>query len=130
MGDTLNVPKAADDRRILAMRDLVDSQLLSLDAKQLARAADLEAEWGPDGRAVVRSIAFGPEAHLGRLPGPFGRLGGRLLRGRFEHRIDISEVEEIGPTLRLRGRAEGYDVGGLDRALIRWLLRFIPGSGA
>jgi hypothetical protein len=53
-----------------------------------------------------------------------------LLRGRFEHRIDVSEVEEIGPTLRLRGRADGYDVGGLDRGIIRRFLRFIPGSGA
>jgi hypothetical protein len=116
--------------RLLTMRDLIDGQLESVDGRRLARAADAEADWREDGSLWVTDLLVGPEAHLGRIGGGFRRLGHRLFRGRFEHRIPIGEVEELGPTVRLAGRSDRYPLQGMDEWIIRRILRFIPGNGS
>lgn len=121
-------PQAVDDRT-LVMRDILDSQLATLDGRKVGRAAELEAEWRDDGRLVLRRLVLGPEAHAGRIAGFLGRLAHRVLSGRFEHAVELSEIEEIGPTLRLSRPASEYDLGDADRWIMDHILRWIPGSG-
>jgi hypothetical protein len=116
--------------RLLTMRDVIDGQLESVDGRRLARVADAEADWREDGSLWVTHLLVGPEAHLGRVGNPFRRLAHRVLRGRFEHRIPIGEVEEMGPTVHLAGPADHYPLHGMDEWIVRRILRFIPGSGA
>lgn len=111
------------------MRDVVDAQLESLDGRRLARVADVEAEWRPDGTLHLVSMTVGPEAQLGALSSRLRRLTHRLLGGRFDHAIPMGDVEEVGPTVQLRHSAERYGLDGADRWLIEHLLRFIPGNG-
>ena len=115
--------------RLLTMRDLIDGQLESVDGWRLARVADAEAEWRDDGSLWVTDLLVGPEAHLGRVGVPLRRLGHRLFGGRFEHRIPVGEVEELGPTVRLAGRSDAYPLQGMDDWIVRRILRFIPGNG-
>lgn len=121
--------KERPDDRTLVMRDIVDAQLVTLDGRRVGRAADLEAELGADGRLILRRIVLGPEAHAGRISAVLGGWLHRLLGGRFEHEIDLSELEEVGPVLHLRRRASEYDLGGTDEWIMDHLLRWIPGNG-
>lgn len=117
------------DLRSLAMRDIVDSQLESLDRRRIGRVADLEIDWAEDGSLRLVSILVGPEAQAGAVWGRLRHGLHRLLKGRFEHAIPMTEVEELGPTIRLTQRAEAYHLDGADRWLDRHVLRFIPGNG-
>ncbi|MEO7118987.1 MAG: hypothetical protein ABIZ34_08460 [Candidatus Limnocylindrales bacterium] len=118
-----------DRQRTLFMRDLIDGQLRTLDGDRIGRVSEVEAEWLPDGGLILRRLVLGPEAHLGRISHRLFGLGHRLLKGRFDHAIDVTEVEEIGPNVRLKGRASEYDTGGADQWIIDHIFRFIPGSG-
>jgi hypothetical protein len=117
------------DDRLLTMRDMVDAQLESSDGHRLGRVADIEARAAADGSLEVVALLVGPEAQLGALSGRLRGLLHRLLGGRFDHRIDFAEIEEVGPTVKLRQRADVYGLDGMDHWLIDHLLRFIPGSG-
>jgi hypothetical protein len=115
--------------RLLTMRDVIDGQLEAVDGRRLARVADAEAEWRDDGSLWVTDLLVGPEAHLGRVWEPLRGAGHRLLRGRHEHRIPVTEVEELGPTVRLAGRSDRYPLQGMDDWIVERVLRFIPGNG-
>ena len=117
------------DLRLLAMRDIVDSQLESLDGRRLGRVADLECAWAADGSLRFISMLVGPEAQAGAVWSRLRQWLHRLLKGRFEHAIPLTEAEELGPTVRLAQRAEAYHLDGADRWLNRHVLRFIPGNG-
>ena len=65
---------------------------------------------------------------MGRVGSRLRPLAHLLLRGRFEHRIPMAEIEDVGPTVRLRGTAEEYGLDQSDRWLAEHILRFIPGS--
>jgi hypothetical protein len=121
--------RRTQDERTLLMRDIVDGQLDTLDGHRLGRATDVEADLGGDGRLVLRRVVLGPEAHAGRVSRQLASLLHRWLRGRYEHTIDMSELDQIGTTLRLRRRAAEYDVGGADQWIVDHVFRWIPGSG-
>ena len=121
--------QALQEERLLTMRDLIDGQLESSDGWRLARVADAEAEWRADGSLWVTDLLVGPEANLGRVANLLQRIGQRVFRGRLDHRISAREVEELGPTVRLRGKAAEYPLHDIDDWLIKHILRFIPGSG-
>ncbi len=111
------------------MRDIVDGQLVSLDGRRMARVADVRGEWREDGSLWLTHIVVGPEALVGRVSDRFRAVLSRLFRGRFDHRIPLADVEELGPTIRLRRRASEYGLGGADDWIVKHVFRFLPGSG-
>jgi hypothetical protein len=113
----------------LLMRDVMDAQLESADRRRIGRVGDLEAELSADGRLRVTTILVGPQVLLGRLSHRLGGGSMRFLGDRFLHRVAIDEVEEVGPTVRLRGVAETYSTAQGDKWVADKILRFIPGSG-
>jgi hypothetical protein len=115
--------------RLLSMRDVIDGQLESVDGWRIGRVADLRGEWRPDGRLVVTDFTFGPEALAGRVFRWAGRVAHRILGGRFEQRIAVGEAEELGPTVRLRGKRGDYPHTRLDDWLADHVVRWIPGGG-
>jgi hypothetical protein len=117
------------DGELLAMRDIADGLLESSDGEPLGRVADVEIALGGDGSPRLAALLVGPEALAGRVATRLRRPVARLLRGRFEHRIAIEEVDSFGPTVRLRGDADAYEHGSADDWVMRHILRFIPGNG-
>src|ERR687883_2094615 len=97
---------AGDRERLLAMGDIMDMQLETSDGRHAGRVADIEAELRDDGSLVLTHLVVGPEALSGRVASRLRPLAHLLLRGRFEHRIPVAEIEDVGPSVRLRGRAE------------------------
>jgi sporulation protein YlmC with PRC-barrel domain len=118
----------SDQDRLLAMGDIMDMQLETSDGRHVGRVADIEAELREDGTLALTHLVVGPEALSGRVASRLRPLAHRLLRGRFDHRIPLAEIEEVGPTVRLRGTAEEYGLDRSDRWLAEHILRFIPGS--
>src|SRR5215210_5890619 len=96
--------------RTLLLRDLIDGQLRTREGRRIGRVADVELEWNARG-VYVRRLVLGPEAHLGRVLARFGSVAERILKGRFEHAIDVGAVEEIGPNVMLRDTSDAYDTG-------------------
>ncbi len=121
--------RAPEEDRILAIRDIVDGQLVSVDGRRLARVADVRGRWQEDGSLWLTDLVVGPEALAGRVSDRVRRLLHIRLAGRFEHHVPLTQVEELGPTIRLRGRATDYGLGGADDWIVRRVFRFIPGSG-
>ena len=114
----------------VAISDIIDNQLETRDKHKIGRVADIEAEWREDGRLVLTHIVTGPQALAGRVASHLEPLFKFLLRDRFEHRLPISEIEDFGPTLRLRKKAADYQVGQADTWIAEHILRWIPGSGS
>lgn len=117
-------------RRALLVRDVLDAQLVSRDGVRLARVADVDLEVGDRGEVRVAALVIGPQALARRLPRVIAPVVSRLVGDRYDHRIGIGEVVEVGPWLRLHGAAADYDVGEGDSWWARHLLRFLPGSGS
>ncbi len=109
------------------MRDLMDLQLRTSDGADIGRVDDLEGEVRGDGSLVLTTIRTGPEALSGRVSSRLRPIVERLLRGRFDARIPVEEVEDYGLTLVLRGRAGDYATGASERRLAGWIRR-IPGA--
>jgi hypothetical protein len=116
-------------RGALLVRDILDAQLETADRRRVGRVGDLEATWQPDGRLHLTAILVGPQVLLGRISRRLRGVATRLLGNRFAHRIDIDQVEEVGPTVRLIGRVTDYSVAAGDAWIAEHVLRFIPGSG-
>ena len=107
-------------------RDLLDNLVVGSDGVPVGRVADIRAEWRADGRLVLTSLLFGPQALAGRISSRLQPLARRLLRDRFEHEIPISEVREMGVTVVLRQPAARYEVARRAESWIgRHLLRRI-----
>jgi hypothetical protein len=112
---------------IFSIRDILDSQLESQDEIALGRVADIAIKWQEDGSLVLTSVQLGPQALAGRIG--LKRLAKKIFRDRFEHEIAISEIENFGPTLKLRGKAEDYNLARAEHWIAKYVLRWIPGSG-
>lgn len=113
----------------LLVRDILDNQIRSRERRRLGRVGDVELAFDDDGGVRLASIVLGPEALAGRISARLRRALRRLLGGRFERRVSVDEIDELGPTVRLRGRASAYDLDSGDRWVARNILRFIPGNG-
>ena len=119
----------AEPDAIFSVRDIIDSQLETRDDIEISRVADIEAEWREDGSLVLTDIITGPQSLAGRVARPLGSFFKMLFRDRFEQRIPLCEVEDFGPTLRLRGNAADYPTGQSEKWIAHYILRWIPGSG-
>jgi hypothetical protein len=117
------------ESRLLAVRDVVDAQLESLDGWRIGRVADLRAEWQPDGSLIVREFVIGPEAHAGRVARWAARLATRVFKGRHEYGVPVGDAEELGPTVRLSRKRTDYLHTRLDDWLADHVIRWIPGGG-
>ena len=117
------------EEQLLVMRDIMDSQLETHDKRDIGRVADIEAEWRDDGKLVLTNIVTGPEALTGRVASHLRPIARFLLRGHFEHRIPLGDVENFGPTLHLCKKAKDYSVGQSDQWIVDHILRWIPGNG-
>lgn len=111
------------------MRDIMDYQLESSDKRKIGRVADIQTEWQENGDLVLTYLVAGPQALVGRVSERLRPLARFVFRDRFDHRIPLSEVEEFGPTIRLRGKATDYAIGQSERWIAIHILRWIPGSG-
>jgi sporulation protein YlmC with PRC-barrel domain len=113
-----------------AIRDLMDSLLMTHDGVRIGRVADLEAVWDADGSLRLTHLLCGPQALAGRLRPQLRRLARWLLRDHFEQRIPVEEITEIGPTVRLRGVASDYRVGASERWFVEHIIQHIPGAAS
>jgi hypothetical protein len=117
------------DDNLFSIRDILDSQLETLDKHSIGRVSDIEGEWQDDGTLIITHLVIGPQALAGRIAEPLRTLVRFFLRDRFDNRIPLSDVENFGPTLQLRKTAKEYDVGKTDAWIANYILRWIPGSG-
>jgi sporulation protein YlmC with PRC-barrel domain len=117
----------ASKPRTLFMRDIVDGQLRTREGRRIGRVADVEVEWTSRG-LFLRDMVLGPEAHTSRVWGRLADLMTRFFKGRYEHRVPVEEIEEIGPNVMLKQTADKYDVGDADGWIRDHIFRFIPGS--
>jgi hypothetical protein len=119
--------------RALLMRDVIDGQLESADRVRVGRVGDVRIAWqpGPDGRPTARVVAMitGPEALAGRIHPRLRTALHRLLDGRWERETPTAEIDELGPTIRLRREARSYDVASGETWIATRVIRHIPGSG-
>lgn len=116
------------EQPLLVMRDIVDNQFLTADGIRIGRVADIEAALREDGELVLVNLVAGPEALAGRVAARLRPLFHALLRGRFERRIPVDQVESVGLHVCLRGKATGYELGASDRWIGSHLFRWIPGG--
>lgn len=114
---------------MLAMRAILDEQLITADGRKIGRVADVETERRPDGSLVLTHLVMGPQALAGRVSEHLQPLAHSVLHERFEHRIPIADVKNFDPTIGLRGKASDYSLGRADAWIVRYLLRWLPGSG-
>ena len=110
-----------------AMRDMMDSLLVTCDGARIGRVADIAAIWDAGGLRLTHLLC-GPQALAGRIHPLLRRLARILLRDRFERRIPIEEIAAIGPTVFLRGVATDDEVGASEPWLAEWAIRHIPGA--
>jgi len=114
---------------IFSIRDIIDSQLETSDKHSIGRVSDIEGEWQEDGTFILTQLIVGPQTLAGRVAEPLRSFVRFFLRDRFDSRIPVSNVENFGPTLRLRKTAADYAVGQSDKWIADHILRWIPGSG-
>lgn len=114
----------------LAMRDLIDEQIVTADGHAIARVADLEAEWRADGRVYATGLDVGPQALARRVSGRLAPIAQFLLRGKWEHIIPLDQIGEVSLDIYLRHGRDHYAVGHADRWVLDHILRFVPGHGS
>ncbi len=117
------------DDNLFSIRDILDSQLETHDKHSIGRVSDIEGEWQEDGVFIITHLVIGPQTLAGRVAEPLRTIVRFFLRDRFDNRIPLSDVEDFGPTLRLRKTAAEYAVGKTDTWIANYILRWIPGSG-
>jgi hypothetical protein len=119
--------------RALLMRDMMDGQLESADRLRIGRVGDVRIVWQPDAepgaRGHVVAMVTGPEALAGRIHARLRGLLHRFLGGRWERETPTAEIEELGPTIRLRREARSYDVASGETWVGSHLVRRVPGGG-
>ncbi|MDQ6898440.1 MAG: hypothetical protein M3256_04835 [Actinomycetota bacterium] len=116
-------------RTLHLMRDIMDSQMVSADGKEIGRVADIAGEMRADGSVELTHILTGPEALTGRVGTLLRPAAKLILHGRFEASIPLTELMTKGLTLRLKQDADAYRVGDSEGWIAEHILRFIPGSG-
>jgi sporulation protein YlmC with PRC-barrel domain len=103
---------------------VLDHQLIDCDSRRCGKVDDLELKDVSSQAPQVVAILVGPAAWRNR--GPVGRLSAWLAR-RPLVRVPWTEVQDVGPAVTLRRRADELRLGrGDDKALP--LVERLPGS--
>ncbi len=106
----------------------MDMQIETADGIDIGRVDDIEAAVGDNGIARVTALLGGPQALAGRLSSRLRPFVRRILHDRWDSRIPIEEIAELGLTIRLRGTAEEYRLGASDRWLAEHVIARVPGA--
>jgi sporulation protein YlmC with PRC-barrel domain len=119
-----------DERFDLVYR-VLDDQLVDVDGRRCGRVDDIELIGAPGRPLELSGLLTGRGAYAPRLPrrlrGLARRIFGDDFRGATVHRVPWSDVEDVGATVRLLGRAEDLGLARDDRALQRPFER-MPGG--
>ena len=114
-----------EDRMGIAHR-LLDEQIVDAYGQRCGRVDDLELQGNPP---RITALLVGDGLYPRRLPGWLGRLMRRWVGaerwGANAVRVPWKEVDEIGATVKLRGKAEDLGLGMGDDPE-RWLVRRLP----
>ena len=105
---------------------LLDEQILDSEGRRCGRVDDIELRGNPP---RITALLVGEGLYPRRLPvrlrGLARRLSGPERWGANALRIPWEEVDEIGASVILRGKAEELGLGGGDNPE-RWLVRRLP----
>ena len=119
-----------EDRFDLIYR-VLDDQIVDVDGRRCGRVDDIELIGAPGEPVRVGALLTGRGAYAARIPKRFRgwarKLFGEDVRGATVQRVPWSEVEDIGVTVHLYGRAADLGLDRDDRALQRPFER-VPGG--
>ena len=119
-----------DERFDLVYR-LLDEQIVDVDGRRCGRVDDVELIGEPGAPLRLGGLLTGRGAYAARMPRRLRALArtlfGHDVRGDTVQHIPWSQVEDVGATVRLLGRAEDLGLGHDDRALEHRFAR-IPGG--
>ena len=103
---------------------ILDHQLLDADGRRCGKVDDLELDGvgGDDPRVTAIVVGAAAWRHRGRI----GALLARLARGAVV-KVSWDEVQEVGPGVQLRSRAQELRLARGDRRAERWIDR-LPGA--
>lgn len=105
---------------------LLDEQIVDSEGRRCGRVDDLELRGDP---SRITALLVGDGLYPRRVPRPFRKLARRLVGperwGANALRVPWQEVDEIGVTVKLRGKAEELGLGEGDDPE-RWLVRRLP----
>lgn len=105
--------------------NVLDHQLLDSDDRRCGKVDDIALEGGPGEALEMVAILCGPGVWRGRA-GLIGRVAA-WLGGGGRVRIPWEEVVEVDSHVKLRKRAEEYELGRGDDRLRPYIAK-IPGS--
>lgn len=112
---------------LTSMRDLLDNPAVAADGRRLARVGDVRARWDEDGHLRLEALLFGPQVLAARVWRRLGAPARALFRDRFDCAVSLGEVREIGDQIRLRGPADRYPIGRIERSPLARALRLLSG---
>jgi|tagenome__1003787_1003787.scaffolds.fasta_scaffold20601244_2 sporulation protein YlmC with PRC-barrel domain len=129
----------AQGRRVWAVLELLDHQIVDPDGRMVGKVDDLEIELpdpaaGPDALPVVTAIFTGPGALAGHVGGSIGRWLEAVERrinepGANPSRIGFSTVKAIGSAVEISLRREGLESNRGERWVRDVIISKIPGAG-
>ena len=119
-----------DERFDLVYR-LLDAQIVDVDGRRCGRVDDIELVGDVGEPLEIGGLLTGSGGYPARLPrrvrGIARKLFGGDVRGDTVQRVPWSQIEDVGTTVRLLGRAVDVGLGREDRALQRPFGR-LPGG--
>ncbi len=115
------------EQPLTSMRDLLDNTVVAADGRPLARVGNVRARWDQDGHLRLEALLFGPQTLAGRVWSRLGSPVRAVLRDRFDCSVPMAEVREVGDEIRLRGPADRYPVGQIERSRLARALRLLSG---
>jgi sporulation protein YlmC with PRC-barrel domain len=115
-----------NEEQVGVVHRLLDEQIVDVEERRCGRVDDIELQGNPP---RVTALLVGDGLYPRRVPARFRRLARRLVGperwGENAVRVPWEAVDEIGVTVKLRGKAEDHGLGIGDDA-DRWLVRRLP----
>lgn len=114
------------------VKDVLDKQIVDRNGRAMGRVDGIVLESRDGMPPRVGGILIGPAALGYRVRPGIGRWWTRIeqrfgLPPERPVRIDVSEIEEVGSRIKLRGAIGDTAVGAIEQRLRAWIVK-IPGS--